>query len=229
MSSNTDLSRLSAVQTRLADALAQAGRTTDSCELIVVSKTQSAERMRALVQGQTLHFGENYLAEALDKIPQVSDAIWHFIGAIQSNKTAAIAENFDWVHTLDRGKIARRLNDQRPDTAEPLNVLIQVNVDNEPSKAGVGFDDIAPLAATIAELPRLRLRGLMSIPAPSDDPAQAHRALREALEKLQDAHPDATELSMGMSGDMPQAVAEGATFVRIGTAIFGPRQPKDTH
>lgn len=228
MSDATDLSRLQSVQNQLAEVLERAGRAPDACRLIVVSKTQSAQRMRALVQGRRVDFGENYLTEALDKIPQVPDATWHFIGAIQSNKTAAIAENFDWVHTLDRVKIARRLNDQRPADSAPLNVLIQVNVDDEPSKAGVRFDEIDALAGQIAELPRLKLRGLMSIPAPSDHPEQAHRQLRLALEVLQKHHPDATELSMGMSGDMPEAVAEGATFVRIGTAIFGPRPPKET-
>lgn len=227
---DTDQHRLEQVQSQLADALSAAGRDPDSCSLIVVSKTQSAARLAPLVQGQALALGENYLSEALAKIETLGPGCqWHYIGAIQSNKTADIAAHFDWVHTLDRAKIAQRLNDQRPAQMAPLKVLIQVNIDDEPQKAGCRIDQLADLADTISACPRLQLKGLMSIPKPNpQDPARAHQRLAQCLHDLQDRHPGMTELSMGMSGDMREAVAAGATQVRIGTAIFGPRPTKET-
>ena len=227
---HNDKTRLAQVQSVLADDLKAAGRAPGACSLIVVSKTQSAERLAPLVQGQPLALGENYLSGAWPKIKALGNVCeWHFIGAIQSNKTADIAEHFDWVHTLDRLKIARRLNDQRPAGAKALKVLIQVNLDDEPQKAGCHPSELPELAAQIAALPNLELKGLMSIPKPNaDDPGQPHRKLAQCLADLQAAHPGMTELSMGMSADMTAAVAAGATRVRIGTAIFGPRPPKDT-
>lgn len=225
MSSPDDISRFDHTRRRIDDALASAGRAPESCQLIVVSKTQSADRLAPLVQARQIELGENYLSEALPKIEALPDSqIWHYIGAIQSNKTAPIAQNFDWVHTVDRTKIATRLNDQRPETLAPLEVLIQVNIDEEDSKAGCRPAEVRDLARHIENLPRLRLRGLMSIPAANQqDPEAPHRALAALLETLKPHHPHADCLSMGMSGDLEPAIAAGATQVRIGTAIFGPR------
>ena len=230
MHSPTDLDRFDSIQTRIDQALQSAGRSPGACQLIVVSKTQPAERLRHLVQDRSIELGENYLSEALPKIEALpKDQIWHYIGSIQSNKTRPIAEHFDWVHTLDRAKIAQRLNDQRPANLAPLQVLIQVNVDNEDTKAGCQPQDIETLADAIAALPRLTLRGLMSIPnARQDDPGAPHRYLAQLLEPLSAKYPQCDCLSMGMSGDLEPAVTQGATHVRIGTAIFGPRPPKDT-
>ena len=218
MSSPDDIQRFDHIRRRIDNALASAGRAPESCQLIVVSKTQSADRLAPLVQARQIELGENYLSEALPKIEALSDSqIWHYIGAIQSNKTAPIAQHFDWVHTVDRTKIATRLNDQRPESLAPLQVLIQVNIDEENSKAGCRPSEANGLARHIENLPRLRLRGLMSIPA------APHRALAALLETLKPHHPHANCLSMGMSGDLEPAIAAGATQVRIGTAIFGPR------
>ena len=230
MTQATDFTRLAAINARISDALMAAGRPVDACQLIVVSKTQSAERLLPLVQDHRIELGENYLSEALPKIAALPQGqIWHYIGAIQSNKTAPIAEHFDWVHTVDREKIARRLSDQRPEHRAPLNVLIQVNLDGEASKAGCEPNQVAALAEQISQLPRLNLRGLMSIPAPNQtDPAAPHRALAQLLAPLNEKYPQCDCLSMGMSGDMEAAIVSGATHVRVGTAIFGPRAPKDT-
>jgi len=230
MTQASDFTRLAAVQTRVADALRAAGRPSDACRLIVVSKTQSAERLAPLVQHQRIELGENYLSEALPKIEALpKDLVWHYIGSIQSNKTAPISEYFDWVHTVDREKIAQRLNDQRPQGKAALNVLIQVNLDAEASKAGCHPDQVMALAHTIDALPHLTLRGLMSIPAPNpEDPADPHRRLAQLMEPLRERFADCDCLSMGMSGDMDEAIASGATYVRVGTAIFGPRPPKET-
>jgi len=173
-------------------------------------------------------FGENYLQEALQKIEALADLDleWHFIGPIQSNKTRAIAEHFDWVHSVDRLKIARRLNEQRPAALAPLNVCLQLNVSAEQSKSGAEPAQLAALAAEVAALPRLRLRGLMAIPAATEDVARqraAFRCMGEAQAQLQAAGLELDTLSMGMSGDLEAAIAEGATLVRIGTALFGPR------
>jgi len=181
-------------------------------------------------QGQA-DFGENYLQEALPKVAAFAGrtVAWHFIGALQSNKTREVAEHFQWLHTLDRESIARRLSDQRPATLPPLQLCLQVNVSGESSKGGVMPERVAELAKGVAALPRLRLRGLMAIPAPARD-FEAQRApfrvLRELLEGLKKAGHDLDTLSMGMSDDLEAAVMEGSTIVRIGTAIFGARAPK---
>lgn len=225
MSSPDDIQRLDQICDRIDHTLAEAGREPGSCRLIVVSKTQSADRLAPLVQARTVELGENYLSEALPKIEALADSqIWHYIGAIQSNKTAPIAQHFDWVHTVDRTKIATRLNDQRPEHLAPLEILIQVNIDEEANKAGCRPEEVNDLARHIKNLPRLRLRGLMSIPAANQqDPEAPHRALANLLDRLKPEHPHADCLSMGMSGDLDSAIMAGATHVRVGTAIFGPR------
>ncbi|WP_046079378.1 YggS family pyridoxal phosphate-dependent enzyme [Halomonas sp. HG01] len=216
---------------RLDAALADAGRAPDGATLLAVSKTKPAAMIReAHALGQR-DFGENYLQEALEKqeaLADLDDIVWHFIGPLQSNKTRDVAEHFAWVHSLEREKIARRLDAQRPEALPPLNVCLQVNISDEPSKSGVSVADLPALAEAVLAMPNLRLRGLMAIPAPADDPAAQRRPfarLREALEDLRERFPEARldALSMGMSGDLEAAVAEGATQVRLGTAIFGAR------
>jgi pyridoxal phosphate enzyme (YggS family) len=200
-----------------------------SVQLIAASKAQGPALVRMAHDAGQLHFGENYLQEALGKIAAVADAniTWHFIGPIQSNKTRALAEHFAWVHTIERAKIAQRLHEQRPADLPPLNALIQVNVSNETSKAGIELAELPALAAEVAAFSRLRLCGLMAIPAPTTVFAQQRQAfaiLRAARTTLQNlGHVSCVHLSMGMSADMEAAIAEGATMVRIGTDIFGPR------
>lgn len=196
--------------------------------LLAVSKTRPAEDIRIAAQSGLCAFGENYLQEALDKIAHLADLdlVWHFIGPIQSNKTRAIAEHFDWVHSVDRLKIAKRLSEQRPENLGPLNICLQINLSGEDSKAGVAPEQAAELLRGAAALPRLRVRGLMAIPAPTTDQAQQRRnfaQLRELLETLQLEIPALDTLSMGMSADLESAIAEGATIVRIGTDLFGAR------
>ena len=219
--------RLEAVRTRITLAEHKAGRPPQSVQLIAVSKTQPATAIAEAVAAGQRHFGENYLQEALAKqseLANIPDLAWHFIGPIQSNKTAPIAAHFDWVHSVDRLKIAQRLSEQRPEELAPLNICLQVNVSDEASKSGVSLAELPALAAAVAELPRLRLRGLMAIPAPSDDSASQRvpfQILRQALDRLD--LPGLDTLSMGMSDDLEEAIQEGATFVRIGTAVFGRR------
>ena len=196
---------------------------------MAVSKTRPATELRRAHDCGLNHFGESYLQEALDKIPALADLplTWHFIGPIQSNKTRIVAARFDWVHSVDREKIARRLSDQRPDDLPPLDVCIQVNVSGEDSKSGVAPDEVAALADVIAALPRLRLRGLMTLPRPCESLAEQRRPfaeLRELQEAMRAGGLDLDTLSMGMTNDMEAAIAEGATIVRIGTAIFGARE-----
>ncbi len=196
--------------------------------VLAVSKTRPAEVVRAAYECGLSHFGENYLQEGLGKIAALRDLplTWHFIGPIQSNKTRDIAAHFDWVHSVDREKIARRLNDQRPTELPPLQVCLQVNISGEASKSGVPPAQLPALAAAVADLPQLRLRGLMAIPAAAQDPADqraAFAAVRELAAGLAQRVPGMDTLSMGMSGDLEAAIAEGATVVRVGTAIFGPR------
>ena len=203
-------------------------RAEGAVQLLAVSKTRPAEAIREAAAAGVTDVGENYLREALDKMQllQDLDLRWHFIGPIQSNKTRPIAEHFDWVHSVDRAKIARRLAEQRPPSLPPLQVCLQVNISDESSKSGVSPADLGPLAELVETLPGLELRGLMAIPAAADDPQQqrqAFAALRAALELLQADHPQLDTLSMGMSADLESAIAEGATIVRIGTDIFGPR------
>jgi pyridoxal phosphate enzyme (YggS family) len=218
---------LSALRDRIREAELAAGRPAGSVGLIAVSKTQPAEAIAEAYRLGQRDFGENYLQEALSKQEPLSepDLVWHFIGPIQSNKTKPLAQHFHWVHSVDRGKIAERLSEQRPAALPPLNVLIQVNVSGEASKSGVEPDQAGELAAAIAELPRLKLRGLMAIPEPTDDvqsQRRSFRTLRQTLERLNLAGVD--QLSMGMSHDLEAAILEGATLVRVGTAVFGPRQ-----
>lgn len=222
--------RLANVTARIQAAAAAAGRDAQTVHLIAVSKTQPAAAIaQAYAWGQRA-FGENYLQEALGKQAELHslDAIeWHFIGPIQSNKTRAIAENFAWVHSIDREKVAQRLNDQRPQHLPPLQVCLQVNIDDEDTKSGVSLADLPALAKAVSELPRLQLRGLMAIPAAANTPNEQHIAfarVRTALEQLNLAGLQLDTLSMGMSGDMAAAIAEGATLVRVGTDVFGPRQ-----
>ena len=197
--------------------------------MLAVSKTRSADAVAAALDCGLHRFGENYLQEALEKIGQLEGRgiEWHFIGPIQSNKTRPIATHFDWVHSVDREKIARRLSEQRPGGSPPLQICLQVNISAETSKSGVLPEEVPALAEAIADLPGVKLRGLMAIPAATDDIAAQHAAfgkLRELFDDLNANGVGLDTLSMGMSGDMEAAIAEGATIVRIGTDIFGPRQ-----
>ncbi|HSH72149.1 MAG TPA: YggS family pyridoxal phosphate-dependent enzyme [Methylophilaceae bacterium] len=226
--------RLQAVQASIHKAVTNAGRLTEHIALIAVSKAQPAANIRtAFNQGQRL-FGENYLQEALDKQAQLSDLNieWHFIGPIQSNKTQQTAQHFAWVHGIDRLKIAQRLNDARPDHLPPLQVCIQVNVSEEESKSGVPTHEVESLVSAIKNLPRLKLRGLMAIPAPTTDIALQHQQfaiVRTLYQQLNAEGYRLDTLSMGMSDDFAIAIAEGATMIRIGTAIFGARQAKSSN
>ncbi len=220
---------LQAVHDRIRQAAAAAKRAPDSVRLLAVSKTFGASAVVTAWQAGQRAFGENFVQEALDKIAELGqpDIEWHFIGPVQSNKTHPIAEHFAWVHSVDREKIARRLNDARPPHLPPLNVLIQVNVSDEASKSGVVPGEERALAAMIRTLPRLRLRGLMAIPEPTSDVAVQRRRfalLRSLQQGLQTDDSSVDTLSMGMSDDLEAAIAEGSTMVRIGTAIFGSRK-----
>ncbi|ACR27808.1 YggS family pyridoxal phosphate-dependent enzyme [Burkholderia glumae] len=222
--------RLASVHRRIDDAARSAGRAPGDVALLAVSKTFPAEAVRAAHAAGQRAFGENYVQESLDKIAALADLRasleWHFIGPLQSNKTRAVAERFDWVHSVDRLKIAQRLAEQRPAQLPPLNVCVQVNVSGEATKSGVAPDEVAALAQAVAALPALRLRGLMAIPEPAGDLAAQrapHRRLRELYDALRAGGLALDTLSMGMSADLEAAVLEGATIVRIGTAIFGAR------
>jgi hypothetical protein len=209
----------------------QSGRAPDSVKLLAVSKTWPAEKLKLVAEEGQLRFGENYLQEALEKINALRDLKleWHFIGPIQSNKTRDIAAHFDWAQSVDRIKIARRLNEQRPVELPPLNVCIQVNIDKEDSKSGVAAGDVMSLAESISQLDKLRLRGLMVIPAKQDDEAAQRDSFRRARDlylSLQQRFDDIDTLSMGMTGDLHAAIAEGSTMVRIGTALFGQRDTR---
>ncbi len=220
---------MQAVRQRVADAARACGRDPAAVGLIAVSKTFGADAVAAAHACGQRVFGENYVQEAVDKIVALASLglEWHFIGPIQSNKTRQIAENFAWVHSVDRAKIAERLSAARPDALAPLQVCIQINIGDENTKSGVAPADAPALARAIAALPRLKLRGLMTIPPASDDPAQQRRyfaELRKLKEQLAMAGVALDTLSMGMSADLEAAIAEGATLVRVGTAIFGQRQ-----
>ena len=219
---------LQAVQSRIARAAQAAGRAPDDVRLLAVSKTWPLACVLAAADAGQRAFGENYVQEAVDKKIAAAEKKleWHFIGPLQSNKTRLVAENFDWVHSIERLKIAERLSAQRPGGLSPLQVCVQVNVSGEASKSGCAPEDAPALCRAVATLPNLRLRGLMGIPEPTDDPlAQraAFRCLREIYETLRAAGLPLDTLSMGMSHDLEAAIAEGATIVRIGTAIFGER------
>jgi PLP dependent protein len=216
------------VRNRINSAAGAAMRNVDSVTLVAVSKGQAANKVRAVAGEGVRDIGESYLQEALEKIEQLRDLTltWHFIGRLQANKTRVIAASFDWVHGVERLKIAERLSEQRPFHAPPLNVCLQVNIAGEASKGGVTTAELPALATSVAALPRLKLRGLMCIPPDEGDPTRQRMwfaALRHALEDLNAAGAGLDTLSMGMSGDFEAAILEGATIVRIGTALFGER------
>jgi pyridoxal phosphate enzyme (YggS family) len=223
---------LQAVHDRIATAAKAAQRSPDDIMLLAVSKTFGPQAVIDAAQAGQHAFGENYLQEALDKMTAVKAIApdlalqWHFIGPIQSNKTRSIAEHFDWVHSVEREKVAQRLSDQRPPHLAPLNICLQVNISGESSKSGIAPQDVLVLAHSVAAMPRLKLRGLMAIPEPTEDSGKQHAAFRQ-LRELSDAcraqglRMDA--LSMGMSADLEAAIAEGSTMVRVGSAIFGNR------
>jgi pyridoxal phosphate enzyme (YggS family) len=219
---------LANVRARIETAALNAGRTPADVRLLAVSKQQDATAIRTVAGFGQVEFGENYAQEALPKILELESLAltWHFVGQLQANKTRAVAEHFDWVHTVDRERTARRLNEQRPHYAQPLKVLLQVRLDATPHKGGVALEELPQLAETVAALPRLELRGLMCLPEPSVDPVAQRvpfRRLRELLAELNLRGLGLDTLSMGMSDDLEAAVAEGATLVRIGTAVFGRR------
>ncbi len=213
------------VSARINDAARAVQREPASIGLLAVSKTKPAAAVREAFAAGISEFGENYLQEALGKQAQLTDLplTWHFIGPIQSNKTRAIAEHFAWVHSVDRLKIAQRLSEQRPADLPPLNICIQVNVSGEASKSGCTAADLPALAAAITALPRLRLRGLMAIPEPTEDRAEQDAAFATVRRLQESLNLPLDTLSMGMSHDLEAAVAQGATWVRIGTALFGAR------
>lgn len=222
--------RLATVRARLVAAARAAGRDPGTVTLIGVTKTRSADDIRAAVECGLVDFGENYLQEALPKLAALralrERTVWHYIGQLQSNKTRPVAESFDWVHTVDRLKVAERLSSQRAFHGPPLNVCLQVNLGDEPAKGGVRPEEVRALAQSVAGLPRLRLRGLMCIPPESDDPqvqAGLFAALRHLRDDLNRGGLSLDSLSMGMSGDLEAAIMEGATHVRVGTALFGER------
>ena len=223
-------SRLTAAHQRLAEAARSAGRDPATVALLAVSKTQSADVVQAAYDAGLRAFGENYIQEAVAKQPLLpSDIEWHCIGPVQSNKSKLVAEHFDWCHTVDTLKLAERLNQQRPPALPPLNVCIQLHVGGEDTKSGIGADEVATVAAAIAQMPRLRLRGLMTIPPASDDPTEQRRWFAEAravYERLRIQQPTVDTLSMGMSGDLEAAIAEGSTMIRVGSALFGQRTQK---
>lgn len=222
---STIADNIAQVSSRIHAAAVAAKRDENSVQLLAVSKTKPAEALREAYAAGLRDFGENYLQEALSKQLELADLplIWHFIGPIQSNKTRAIAEHFAWVHSVDRLKIAQRLSEQRPAELPPLNICIQVNVSGEASKSGCTPDDLPALANAISELPRIKLRGLMAIPEPTEDRA-AQDAAFAAVQRLQASlNLPLDTLSMGMSHDLESAIAQGATWVRIGTALFGAR------
>ncbi len=227
------------VQGRIGGAIRAVGRSPGEVTLVAVSKTFPARAVCAAVACGQRHFGESYAQEAVPKIAEVEallaapeaamddnlhgPLVWHFIGPIQSNKTREISAHFDWVHGIDREKIARRLSEQRPDGMPPLNACIQVNISSEASKGGVAPDEVAALAGLVSRLPRLKLRGLMSIPKPGADPRSSFRELKKLRDELNAQGWALDTLSMGMSGDFELAIEEGATIIRVGSAIFGNR------
>ena len=220
---------LAQVRKRIELACQAAGRASDTVKLLAVSKTMPAQAVREAHAAGQLAFGENYIQEGVDKIAALADLPleWHCIGPIQSNKTKLVAENFAWVHSIDRLKIAERLSAQRPAHLPPLQVCLQVNVDGGSNKSGVAPDDLLALAQAVAKLPHLQLRGIMTIPEPAETEAEAravHQQAKRLFDHLKTAGLTLDTLSMGMTADLEAAVAEGSTCVRVGTAIFGARQ-----
>ncbi|UYP30909.1 YggS family pyridoxal phosphate-dependent enzyme [Pseudomonas sp. Z8(2022)] len=222
---STIAENIAKVGARIREAAQASQRNLADIGLLAVSKTKPAGAIRDAHAAGLRDFGENYLQEALEKQAQLTDLplIWHFIGPIQSNKTRPIAEHFDWVHSVDRLKIAQRLSDQRPADLPPLNICLQVNVSGEDSKSGCCPEELPELAQAVVALPNLRLRGLMAIPEPTDDIAAQHAAFARLRQLRDELTLNLDTLSMGMSHDLEAAIAEGATWVRIGTALFGAR------
>ena len=226
---NTSIAdNIAQVRAQMAAACQAAGRAAGSVQLLAVSKTWGLGAVQAAHAAGQTDFGENYIQEAVDKIAALRDLplVWHCIGPIQSNKTRLVAEHFDWVHSIDRLKIAQRLSEQRPEHLPPLQVCIQVNVDGGVTKSGVSPSDLPQLARAVAALPRLQLRGLMTIPEPAETDAQmraVHHQAKELFDQLRAQGFALDTLSMGVSADMAAAIAEGSTMVRVGTAIFGKR------
>ena len=225
------------IQNNISDVIARINLAATECHrspqditLLAVSKTKPCEAILDAIEAGQCQFGENYVQEGVEKIQffaDRNDLTWHFIGPLQSNKSRLVAEYFDWFHTLDRAKIAQRLNDQRPSDKAPLNVLIQINISDENSKSGIKLEELEPLAQQISLMPNLVLRGLMTIPAPETDYEKqcvAFRKMESAFKQLQKIYPSVDTLSMGMTDDMRAAIHCGSTLVRIGTAIFGARQ-----
>ncbi len=225
LSANDAASKRTVVLQRIAEACAKHSRQPSSVALLAVSKRQTVESIQQLYAAGQRSFGENYLQEALEKIPLLpTDICWHFIGPVQSNKTRSIAEHFDWVHTVASLRVAQRLNKQRPEEREPLNVCIQVNLEGEASKGGVTADEAIRLADAIRQLPRLNLRGLMTIPPASRDPQAQYAMFARVAQLAGQLGSPVDTLSMGMSADLEAAIAAGSTIVRVGTALFGARQ-----
>ena len=219
---------LASISDLLAFSAREANREPDAVKLLAVSKKQSLAKILAAVDAGQRDFGENFVQEGLEKIDQTRNLglIWHFIGHLQNNKTRVVAENFDWVHTIDKLKTARRLSEQRPKSLEPLNICLQINVDNEDRKAGISIDELPELAAACAQFPNLTLRGLMCLPVARtefSDQRIPFAILKKLANELRSGGIDTDTLSMGMSGDYRAAILEGATIVRIGTALFGER------
>lgn len=222
---------LAQVRDKISAAATRCGRASEEITLLAVSKTKPASAITDAIEAGQHAFGENYVQEGVDKIrffqeQGKTDLQWHFIGPLQSNKSRLVAEHFDWCHTIDRLRIASRLNDQRPEALPPLNVLIQVNISDENSKSGIALEELDALAADVAALPRLALRGLMAIPAPESSYERQFAVAQQmavAFEALKARYETVDTLSLGMSDDMEAAIAAGSTMVRIGTAIFGAR------
>ncbi|OTQ04267.1 YggS family pyridoxal phosphate enzyme [Gilliamella apicola] len=230
---NTVQDNLLNIKNEIKKIAKECGRDPNTIQLIAVSKTKPVEQIMEAINAGQLAFGENYVQEGIEKIQYFkknmpnNDLIWHFIGPLQSNKSKLVAEHFDWMHTIDRLKIAQRLSDQRPNHMAKLNVLIQVNISQEASKSGVKPEEVTELVKQIVALPNLNLRGLMAIPEIENDydkQLKVFTKMQQLLHSLQKDYPFMDTLSMGMSGDMPAAINAGSTMVRIGTAIFGARQ-----
>ncbi len=232
---NDIASRLLAIKDQIASLTHQAGRAPDDVQLLAVSKTKPIEAIYAAYQAGQRQFGESYVQEAIPKIQLLqtnsdyADIEWHFIGPLQSNKTKPVAEHFDWVHSVDREKIAQRLNEQRPAHLPALNICLQVNISGEQTKSGINADEVFGLAGIISQFPRLKLRGLMTIAENTDDMNVVRDNflhMQQLFNQLKSQYPSVDTLSMGMTDDMPLAISCGSTMVRIGTAIFGSREYK---
>jgi len=230
----TDISKqITMVQQKIAQAAQRVNRNEQQIQLLAVSKTKPVSLIKQAYQFGLRHFGENYVQESTEKIQQIKEdndfkdpIFWYFIGPLQSNKTRPVAEHFDWVQSVDRLKIAQRLNDQRPTVLSPLNICLQVNISGEESKSGTTLSQVIQLASQVSKLPRLKLRGIMAIPEKTNDLQQLEKqfqALHNIYKVLQSKYPQVDTLSMGMSGDLESAIACGSTMVRIGTDIFGAR------